>query len=142
MAVSPADHRFPPLPGKFQDAIVLLARPHPVDFQSMNRPAVAGEQFRGGNYLCSRSPREQRMVKDDQTAAGREGFKQLVVASAARSRLNLCVRFLHSTLRQVTHSQVKQVTLEPERQLFADGNASIEIRTSAQQSEAAGKFAS
>ena len=47
------------------------------------------------------------MVQDDQAAAGGEGFKQFVVASTPRGRLNSSVRFVDSTLGQSTHSQVK-----------------------------------
>src|SRR5579863_7198386 len=107
MAVSSADHRLAPLAGKFQDVIVLLAWPHAVHLQSMNRPAVAGEQVRDRNCPRSRSPGDERMIQNDEAAAGSEGFKQFVVASAPRSRLNSSVRFLDFTLRHVTYSQVK-----------------------------------
>ncbi len=85
-------------------------------------------------------PGDERMVQDDQAAAGGEGFKQFVVASTPRSRLNSSVRFLDFTLGQVTHSQMKQVPLEPERQLLAECDAAVQIGPAAQQIEAAGKF--
>src|SRR5262249_42185061 len=114
MTVSPADHRLAPLLGKFENAIVLLARPHPVYFQCMDRPAVPGKQIRGRNRLCSRPPRDERMVQDDQAAAGREDLEQLVVAPVSCGRLNLRVYPLNSALGQMTNSQVKQVSLKPQ----------------------------
>src|SRR5580658_6558145 len=107
MAVSPADHRFAPLSRKFQNASVLLAWPHAVYFQSVDRPTVAGKQFRDRNCLRSRFPGNERMVQGDQATASRESFKQFVVSSTPRSRLNSNVRFLDFTLRHATHSQVK-----------------------------------
>src|SRR5579871_1412089 len=114
MAVTAADDRFPPLLGQFENPIVLLARPHPVYLQSVNRPTVTGEQIRDGNRLCSRCPRHQRVVQDDQATASRKDLKQLIVPFAPGSGLNLYVRFLRSTLRQMKDSQMKQVPFEPE----------------------------
>src|SRR5579872_4689266 len=101
----------------------------------MNRPAVAGEQVRGWNGLRSWSPCDKGVVQDDQAAAGRERLKQLVVAFAPRSRLNLSVGCFDFILGQVAHSEMKQVPLKPQRQFFADGDTAVQIGTRAPQSD-------
>src|SRR6202522_140935 len=89
MAVSSADDWLVPLAGKLENAIILSPRTHPVAFQSMNRPAVAGEQFFGGNRLRPGRPGDERVIQNDQAAAGCENLKQFIVASTPRRRLNL-----------------------------------------------------
>src|ERR1700757_2532370 len=114
MAIASAHHRLSPPAGEFENAVVLLASPHPVHFQCMNRPAVTSEEVCNGNRFRSRSPRDERVVQDDQAATGGERFEQFVVASAAGGRLNSTVRLIDSTLGQAAKPQVKQVALVPE----------------------------
>src|SRR5690348_1932761 len=114
MAIASAHYWLAPLTGEFQNAVVLLALPHPVYFQSMNRPAVPSEEVCKRNRFRSRSPGDKRVIQNDKAAAGGERFKQFVVASAAGGRLNSSVRFVDFTLGQAAETQVKQVSLVPQ----------------------------
>src|SRR3954465_11350178 len=80
------------------------------------------------------------MVQYYQAAAGRERLKQLIVASALRSRLNLCVCCFGFILGQVAYSEMKQVPLKPKRQFFANGDTPVQIGTRTPQSDVSGEF--
>ncbi len=80
------------------------------------------------------------MIQDDKAAAGGKRFKQFVVTPSPGGRLNSSVRLIDFTLGQAAETQVKQVSLVPQRQFLADCDAAVKVGPAAQKREVAGEF--